>query len=120
MKLFKVLILAALLGLAGLTAVGLIIRALESPETRATMKHLEPVSKSGVLGITAAGFAAITTGMAYDQVVAILGQPGEEISSSDIAGHSTVMYQWKGAGLGNMNAMFQNGKLISKAQFGLK
>ena len=29
------------------------------------------------------------------------------------------MYSWKNANGSNMNAMFQDGRLISKAQFGL-
>jgi hypothetical protein len=32
------------------------------------------------------------------------------------------MYRWDGAGMlgANLNAMFQNGKLVTKAQFGLR
>lgn len=30
------------------------------------------------------------------------------------------MYQWGGGFGANMNAIFQNGKLVQKAQFGLK
>lgn len=60
--------------------------------------------------------------MSYAQVVAILGEPGTELSRSFIANITTVMYQWMGQGsLGaNMNAMFQDDKLISKAQLGLR
>lgn len=49
------------------------------------------------------------------------GEPGQELSSNEMAGISTIMYQWDGDGFAsNMNAMFQNNKMISKAQFGLK
>jgi hypothetical protein len=63
--------------------------------------------------------------MTYSEVVQILGQSGTEISRSSIAGITTVMYQWNAGGLaglsgGNMNAMFQDGRLVSKAQFGLR
>ena len=71
-------------------------------------------------GITAAKYAAIRPGMTYKQVVAILGSPGEEISSSDLAGYRTVMVDWKNNSGANMNAMFQNGRLINKAQMGLQ
>ena len=56
-----------------------------------------------------------------EEVVAILGKEGEEMSSNDVAGYNTVMYKWDGdSGFGaNMNGMFQNGKLVQKAQFGL-
>jgi hypothetical protein len=73
-------------------------------------------------GLTMATFNQLKTGMTYEQVVKILGTDGKELSSSEIGGIKTVMYQWEGSGsLGaNMNAMFQNGKLMSKSQFGLK
>lgn len=63
--------------------------------------------------------------MTYAEVKQTLGCTGEEISSSEMAGFKTVMYAWTAAGLagsmgGNMNAMFQNDRLINKAQFGLK
>ncbi len=60
-----------------------------------------------------------STGMTYPEVVGILGEAGEEMSRNELAGITTVMYSWKRFGGANMNAMFQNGKLISKAQFGL-
>jgi hypothetical protein len=58
--------------------------------------------------------------MTYEEVTKILGS-GKEISRTEISGlPTTVMYQWeKYSGLKNMNAMFQDGKLVSKAQFGL-
>jgi len=71
-------------------------------------------------GVTLAQYNQLQTGMSEQQVYAILG-PGTEISRSDIGGIVTVMYQWDGDGFGaNMNAMFQNGHLIQKAQFGLE
>lgn len=72
------------------------------------------------IGISMEQFNRIQEGMTYQEAVSILGSSGEVISSSDISGYKTVMYMWKGNSLGaNMNAMFQNDKLISKAQFGL-
>jgi hypothetical protein len=64
-----------------------------------------------------AEFLQLRQGMTYAQAVAIIGSPGEEISRMD----TTVMYQWKGNSLvGNMNAMFQDDRLVSKAQMGLR
>jgi hypothetical protein len=34
-------------------------------------------------------------------------------------GYVSVMYIWKNSDGSNMNALFQNGKLLNKAQFGL-
>jgi hypothetical protein len=76
-------------------------------------KALEPT-------VTMAKFSSLQTGMTYPQAVEIIGAPGEEMSHSEIAGYATVMYAWKNPGGSNMNAMFQNGALVNKAQFGLQ
>lgn len=67
-----------------------------------------------------ANYQRLETGMSYAQAVSILGKPGVEMSSNELAGIRTVMYQWEGRAFANMNAMFQNDKLIQKAQFGLR
>jgi TM2 domain-containing membrane protein YozV len=36
-----------------------------------------------------------------------------------VLGYTTIMYSWKNPDGSNMSAMFQNGELVSKAQFGL-
>jgi len=70
--------------------------------------------------ITKAEFAALRDGMSRAQAGGIVGSPGEVISESAMAGVRTVMVQWEGDSFGgNANAMFQNDRLISKAQFGL-
>lgn len=73
-------------------------------------------------GVNMENYKKLQTGMSYEEVVSILGKQGEEMSSNDIGGYRTIMYKWDGdTGFGaNMNAMFQNGELIQKAQFGLK
>lgn len=71
--------------------------------------------------ITMAAYNQLKSGMSYEQAVDVLGRQGVEVSSSDVAGYRTVMYIWTNDGtIGNMNAMFQNGKLVQKAQFGLR
>ena len=70
--------------------------------------------------VTMANFNRIRNGMTYAEVVSILGQPTQELSRTEVAGIETVMYQWDGGFMANMNAMFQNGKMVSKAQFGLR
>ena len=81
-----------------------------------------PNQPNATAGVTKANFDKIKNGMKYDDVVKILGKEGELVSESEVGGFKTVMYSWNGdEGWGaNMNAMFQNGKLISKSQFGLK
>lgn len=52
--------------------------------------------------MTAAGYRAVTVGMTYEAVVRILGPDGTELSSDNIAGTRTAMYQWDGNVGGNM------------------
>ncbi|WIF95022.1 DUF3862 domain-containing protein [Caminicella sporogenes] len=61
----------------------------------------------------------IQNGMTYEEVVNILGE-GEEVSSSEVAGIKTAIYQWVNNDGSNMNVTIQDGKVISKAQYGLK
>lgn len=70
--------------------------------------------------LTMEGYNRIKTGMTFEQVTAIIGQPSQEMSRNELAGTETVMYMWEGMLGANMNAMFQNGKLVQKAQFGLR
>lgn len=72
-------------------------------------------------------YQRIKNGMPYMQVVEIIGDEGEEMSRNKIEGVpgvmesiETVMYQWVNSNGSNMNAMFQNDKLMQKAQFGLR
>ena len=76
--------------------------------------------------VTKAEYDQISTGMSYSQVSATIGAPGEEMSSNQMPGIpgvmepiSTVMYMWQNSDGSNMNAMFQNDKMIQKAQAGL-
>ncbi len=72
-------------------------------------------------------YQKIKNGMSYREVVTIIGEEGEEVSSNRMEGIpgvmssiSTVMYQWANWDGSNMNAMFQNDRLMQKAQAGLK
>lgn len=69
--------------------------------------------------VTLAEYEQLRGGMTYEEAVAVIGTPGEELSRSEVAGYTTVMYTWSNAGGSNMNAMFQDGALITKAQLGL-
>jgi len=67
-------------------------------------------------------FYALQTGMRYSTAHKLLGCNGTEMSRVSLGGYNTIMYAWKGDGMlgANMNAEFQNGRLIAKAQFGLQ
>ncbi|SMP05774.1 protein of unknown function [Laceyella tengchongensis] len=70
--------------------------------------------------VTMEEFKKIKNGMTYEEVVKIIGFEGTEMSSSELGGIKTIMYSWQNDDGSNMNAMFQNNKLNTKAQFGLK
>lgn len=76
-------------------------------------------SSSSVWTVTAANYEDLKTGMTYEDAQKIIGSPGEELSSSELSGQKTVMIAWKNWDGSNMNAMFQNNRLVTKAQFGL-
>jgi hypothetical protein len=58
--------------------------------------------------------------MSYDEAVRIIGDPGEEITSSDLGGIRTVGYSWKNFDGSNAMVIFQNDRLTTKSQFGLR
>lgn len=72
--------------------------------------------------VTLSSFNQLQTGMSYPDVAAKLGCDGVEISRTEMAGFTSVMFAWDGQGsLGaNMNIMIQDGRLIMKSQFGLR
>jgi rubrerythrin len=84
------------------------------------MDGIKPLSKKTTSNVvTLFDYDNIQKEMLYSEVCSIIGASGVELSRSDVSGFTTVMYAWKNSNGSNMNAMFQNGKLISKAQFGL-
>lgn len=88
--------------------------ALDEPEEEPAAEEEEDSE------VTKAEYDQIKNGMSYKEVVSIIGFEGEENSQNEIAGTKTIMYTWMNDNGSNMNAMFQNDKLIQKAQFGLK
>lgn len=67
-------------------------------------------------------FNRLHEGMTYEQATQVIGSEGEVLSSSEFGDLRAVMYKWDGSGSfgANMNAIFQNDRMISKAQFGLQ
>lgn len=82
----------------------------------------KPTEKINNPTITLEEFNKLKTGMTHKQVANIVGSNGQLLSESDIAGYHSYMIMWEGEeSLGaNANALFQNGKLVSKSQFGLR
>jgi hypothetical protein len=66
-------------------------------------------------------FNRVTTGMTYDQVVEVVGGPGEQQSHFESGGFSSESYKWSGQdGISTAMVQFQNGKVSGKFQFGLR
>lgn len=75
--------------------------------------------------ISLAEFNAISTGMTYQEVIDIIGSAGEILSEVDLGlgeEYFTQSRKWDGEGSIGANAIiqFQNGKVVTKAQFGLE
>lgn len=64
-------------------------------------------------------FMNIKINSSYEDIKNIIGE-GKEISSSEISGIKTTIYEWDGKGISNITLTLQNGKLTSKTQLGLK
>lgn len=70
--------------------------------------------------VTMAEYNQIYDGMSYADVVIIIGSHGEELSRSSTADYTITMYAWTNKNGSNMTAMFENGKLTTKSQLGLR
>lgn len=92
-----------------------------TPVSTAAAATPAPAPRPAEPEVTMANYDRLRTGMTYRQVTAIVGPPDEEMARSEVAGYETVMYSWRQGMFGaNMNVMFQNGRLVQKAQFGLR
>ncbi len=69
-------------------------------------------------------FEKIKTGMSYNQVVEIFGKEGKIMSETDIGmgeEYKTTIYCWYDyTGIANCNVTIQGGKVVAKAQAGLR
>ena len=85
---------------------------------------LVPASSSSASagGITLAEYSQIKNGMTYDEVCDIVGGAGRVVSEAGTGRYYSFVVVWDGAGStigANANVLFQNGKVVSKAQAGL-
>ena|SRR5215203_4185339 len=72
--------------------------------------------------VSAAQFAQLRVGMTYADVIAVIGCTGYVMVDQSAGRPPTVMYSWQGQGIpgANMNAIFHNGRLVMKRQFGIR
>jgi hypothetical protein len=104
--------------LAGLVAAFILASLMGVPTT---LSYGTAYAQNTTCVVSKSQFMALRTGMTYRDAMRILGCEGDEVSRSEMAGFRTVIYAWKGSvwSGANMNAMFQNDRLISKSQAGL-
>lgn len=72
-------------------------------------------------GFTMAGYEALQNGMSYGDAVRVIGSEGKQLSSSEAEGVTTTYYLWGNPDTqeGAISTIFQNGKLVQKAQNGM-
>ena len=108
------------LGISALVIIGVATSPPVSEKPMAAEPSVERPATSSFYKIDAEKYGRISSGMSYEQVKTIIGDPGEESSSSDLGGTRTVAYTWKNFDGSNALLMFQDDRLISKAQYGLR
>lgn len=86
-----------------------------------TFDGIEDAMTSPMPGVTMQMFQQIQTGMTYNAVVAVCGQPTQQLSQVELAGNRAAVFQWDGTVFAsNMTVNFSNGRVAGKAQFGLQ
>ncbi|MGN6489947.1 MAG: hypothetical protein ACTHLT_19280 [Devosia sp.] len=71
---------------------------------------------------TRAEFYRLRTGMSYVEARGVVGCEGEMISQLELSGTNTAMVKWNAANsyFGSLIVTFQNKRLVSRSQFGLR
>jgi len=127
-KLTILVILAAVLSVIVIACCGDLSGGGEEPAPVAPAEPAEPaapapapVPEAPAGGVTLDNFTKIQTGMTYAEVCEIFGSPGEMMMQTEILGTTSETYSWDASsGFGNCTITFTNGKVQSKAQFGLE
>jgi hypothetical protein len=70
--------------------------------------------------VTLAKFHAVANDMTYDQVVAVVGSEGEQVTQPGKGKVATVIVTWKNRSGSSMTVTFQNARVVSKSQLGLR
>lgn len=94
--------------------------------TEATSALVAPAvvksTKPHKCGATLREYQSLQPGVTLGQAIDIIGCKGEEISRVSYGGQETVMVSWPAESgyFGNMNATFDNDRLVAKGQLGLE
>ena len=106
-------------------ALGVLTFIFKSCEPTRVREHAYTPSYSESNGIgpqccTLLQFSRLQHGMSVFEVEQVLMMRGTQISSTKIDIYVTESYSWSNPDGTNIHAIFSNGKLVSKAQFGLR
>ncbi len=112
----------------GCLSLGLMLNVLDPPPANqpatnqpaiATQQKAQATPTRTRPSATIEGFNRLAAGMSYAEVLAIIGEPTEEMSRSTIGDDEAVLYRWAN-GIGSVTVLFHNGRLATKAQAGLR
>jgi predicted small lipoprotein YifL len=70
--------------------------------------------------VTKAKHDQLQTGMTYEQVTSVIGNPGEKAQDVVTPAGKGTLYVWKNSDGSNMAGVFQDNKLLSKSHTSLK
>lgn len=117
-------ILAIALSLFGLSGIFEVSREIDQSTKEIERIFEDPFNVDNIdedsLIITYDKYQQLQEGMTYEEVKEIIGNPGEELSRSSFDDYTFTMYSWTNPNASNMTATFENDRLSSKSQFGLR
>lgn len=104
-----------------LTAAGLALASCDDGAKYATYPPSTTANAPGAPGVTQAGYTAVKPGMTYKEAAAILGGPGDEISSTAVGPDTGRVVSWTAAdGSSNITLMLENERVMTKAKAGIE
>jgi hypothetical protein len=120
-KLGKAAVVVAAIGLIWIFYVSFQIHSImENPFASNSSSSSSFSSSSESRLVTMSKYNRLRDGMSYEDVARAVGSRGSEISRTSSGGYTIVMYGWENNNGSNMIAMFENGRLTTKSQFGLR
>jgi hypothetical protein len=118
----KFLMTAALIAATALTGVARAHAGELTSQDKALARSTMTPLQAGGCEVSLTQYKRLETGMTYSIATMILGCEGTEVVSTGSGKFKTEGFMWDGAGTvgANVQVMFQGGKLMMRAQFGLR
>jgi hypothetical protein len=77
------------------------------------------IASANAATLTQKIYSQIKVGMTYDQVKAIIGEDGDQVSETEIRGFVTAIYTWQDGDNKQISSAFENDHLVGKSQHGV-